>query len=87
VGYIEGIKDCLLIIVECGKLTSSCEMSVSGFWWKFIDWLVEIFTSCEVSECGWKFVDLLVEFISSCEVSKCEWKFVYWFVEITSSCE
>jgi hypothetical protein len=30
--------------------------------------LVEIFSSCEVSECGWEMINMLVELISKYEV-------------------
>jgi hypothetical protein len=35
---------------------------------KFINWLVEFITSCEMCECGWKFINWLVEVISKCEL-------------------
>jgi hypothetical protein len=44
---------------------------VSECWWKFINWFVELISSCEMNECGWKVINWLIEPISSCEVSEC----------------
>jgi hypothetical protein len=73
IGICSKVVEIFLPFINCGRET--------------VNWLVELISSCEVSECGWKLIDWLVELISSCEVSKCGWKFVNWLVETKSSYE